>query len=163
MPVRIYNTTSSSKRIVVKNPKSSFFKYEFNKNSQNLQIAPGLFLEIFIIFEAEVVNDYEDMIEIVSQNNFSTQLKLKAFKSKAIINFEPFINLGFVPTNSRKEEVIEFINEGRVEASLELRLEKNSYLSLDFEKIELGKSVKEGEKEEGKDKKNRKSVRLIYE
>ena len=148
---------------MVKNPKNSFFKYEFNKNSQNLQIAPGLFLEIFIIFEVEVVNDYEDMIEIVSENNFSTKLKLRAYKSKPIINFEPFINLGFVPTNSRREEVIEFINEGRIETTLELRLEKNTDITLEYDKIELGKCIREGDKEEGNKKSNRKSVKVIYE
>ncbi len=149
----------------MKNPKSSFFKYEFNKNSQNLQIAPGLFLEIFIIFEVEVLNDYKDVIEIVSENNFSTQLKLKAFKPKPIVNFEPFINLGFVPVNSRKEESLEFINEGRIETAIELRQDKNTEIMIENNNIiNLEKCNREGDKEEGKDKRNnRKTVKLIFE
>ena len=104
------------------------------------------------------------MIEIVSENNFSTKLKLKAYKSKPIINFEPFINLGFVPTNSRKEEYIEFINEGRIETTLELRLEKNTDITLEYDKIDLGKCLREGDKEEGKEKKtNKRQVRIVYE
>jgi len=100
----------------------------------------------------------------VSENNFCTQLKLKAFKSKPIINFEPFVNLGFVPVNSRKEETIEFLNEGRVETSIEFRLEKNTDIILDNERLDLGRCYKEGEKEEGWIKKsNRKSLKIIYE
>lgn len=89
---------------------------------------------------------------------------MNAFKSKPIINFEPFINLGFVPTNSRKEEYIEFVNEGHVETAIELKHDRNSEIILDTDRIELGRCLRDGEKDQERDKKpNRKLVKLTYE
>ena len=116
IPVRIYNATNSSKRFTLKAPRAPYFKYkyDFDNKNKNCQIAPGLYLEILIIFEVDTLDDYVDFIEIISENNFTVKLPLNALKSKPIVNFEPFINLGFVPTNSKKEEYIQFLNYDHV-------------------------------------------------
>ncbi len=166
IPVRIFNATNSSKRFTLKAPRAPYFKYkyDFDNKNKNCQIAPGLYLEILIIFEVETLDDYFDFIEIISENNFTTRLDLKAFKSKSIINFEPFINLAFVPINSRKEEYIEFVNEGRVGTKIDFKHERGSELTLENDQIDLGRCLKEGEKEENKDKKpNRNVVKITYE
>jgi len=83
-----------------------------------------------------------------------------------MINFEPFINLGFVPTNSKREEYIEFVNEGYVETAIELKLndKNNTELTIETERIELGRRLRDGEREENREKKpNRRVVKITYE
>jgi len=168
IPVKIYNASNSSKRFTLKEPKTKKFryKYDFDNKNKNCHIAPGLYLEILIIFEAEELGDYEDKIDIISENNFTLELKLSAKKAKPMINFEPFINLGFVPTNSKREEYIEFVNEGYVETAVELKLndKSNTELTIETDRIELGRRLREGEKEENREKKpNRRLVKITYE
>ena len=62
------------------------------------------------------------------------------------------------------QEYIEFINEGHVETVIELKHDRNSEIVLDTDRIELGRTLKEGEKDDSKDKKpNRKHVKITYE
>lgn len=143
VPVRIYNVSTSSKRIMIKPPRSNAFKVDYDRKNKNSQISPGLYLEILIIFECEVLEDYYDEIVINSQDDLQINLCLKALKPQPIVHFEPLINLGFVPVNTRKTEQIEFVNDGMVDTRIELKIEKNSEVSIDYEKFELLKNTKE--------------------
>lgn len=143
VPVRIYNVSSHSKRINIKPPETNAFKVDYDRKNKNSQIAPGLFMEILIIFECENLNDYSDKILICSENDLKIPLYLKAYKPQPMVHFEPLINLGFVPVNTKKTEIIEFANEGMVDTKVELRIDKNSELYLDAEKFDLPKNTKE--------------------
>ena len=143
VPVRIYNVSSHSKRINIKPPETNAFKVDYDRKNKNSQIAPGLFMEILIIFECENLNDFSDKIFICSENDLKIPLNLKANKPQPMVHFEPLINLGFVPVNTKKVEVIEFANDGMVDTKIELRLDKNSELTLDVDKFDLLKNNKE--------------------
>ena len=155
-PVRIYNSSNSSKRITIKMPKTNVFKVDYDRKTKNTQIAPGLYLEILVIFETDNVENYEDWVEITSENDFKINIKLNAFKPRPIVHFEPFVNFGFVPTNTKKTEIIEFINEGMVDTTIELKLDKNTELQLK-DKFELLKNTKENKN------KNRMQISITYE
>lgn len=157
VPVRIKNQSSSSKRITIKGPKNKYFKVDYDRKTKNTQIAPGLHLEILIIFETDNASiDYFDQIEIVSEREFV--LQLKAYKQQPMIQFEPFVNLGFVPLNTKKIETIEFFNEGTVDTSIELKIsDKNSDVQIDPEKFDLMRNTSEYKK------RCRKKVQIIYE
>ena len=156
VPVRIYNSSNSSKRITIKMPKTNVFKVDYDRKTKNTQIAPGLYLEILVIFETDNVENYEDWVEITSENDFKINIKLNAFKPRPIVHFEPFVNFGFVPTNTKKTEIIEFINEGMVDTTIELKLDKNTELQLK-DKFELLKNTKENKN------KNRMQISITYE
>jgi hypothetical protein len=143
IPVQIYNISNSSKRIMIKQPKCNAFKVENDRRNKNSQIAPGLFLEILIIFECETLDDYYDEVIISSENDLKINLCLKALKPRPVVHFEPLINLGFVPVNTRKVEQIQFVNDGMMDTRIDLKIDKNSELSLDFEKFELLKNCEE--------------------
>ena len=156
VPVRIYNTSTSSKRVTINKPKTSVWKVEFDRKNKNTQIAPGLFLEILVIFETETVDSFEDWVEIRSENDFRILIKLNAFKPRSIVHFEPFVNFGFVPVNTKKTEINEFVNEGMVDTTIELKLDKNSDLQLK-DKFELLKNTKENKN------RNRMQIPITYE
>ena len=156
VPVRIYNSSNSSKRITIKMPKTNVFKVDYDRKTKNTQIAPGLYLEILVIFETDNVENYEDWVEITSENDFKINIKLNAFKPRPIVHFEQFVNFGFVPTNTKKTEIIEFINEGMVDTTIELKLDKNTELQLK-DKFELLKNTKETKN------KNRMQISITYE
>ncbi len=143
VPVRIYNVSSHSKRLNIKPPETNAFKVDYDRKNKNSQIAPGLFMEILIIFECENLNDYSDKILICSENDLKIPLYLKAYKPQPMVHFEPLINLGFVPVNIEKNEVIEFANDGMIDATIQLKYDKNSELSLDYDTFELLKNSKE--------------------
>eukprot|EP00340_Litonotus_pictus_P008660 CAMPEP_0170532754 /NCGR_PEP_ID=MMETSP0209-20121228/75511_1 /TAXON_ID=665100 ORGANISM="Litonotus pictus, Strain P1" /NCGR_SAMPLE_ID=MMETSP0209 /ASSEMBLY_ACC=CAM_ASM_000301 /LENGTH=96 /DNA_ID=CAMNT_0010829401 /DNA_START=94 /DNA_END=380 /DNA_ORIENTATION=- len=82
IPVRIHNVSSQSKKIVIKPPKNNFFKIDYERKNKNNQIAPGLYLELLVIFEAEAQEDYFDKVEICTEDNVTVPLELKANKSK---------------------------------------------------------------------------------
>lgn len=157
VPVRIYNVSSHSKRINIKPPETNAFKVDYDRKNKNSQIAPGLFMEILIIFECENLNDFSDKIFICSENDLKIPLNLKANKPQPMVHFEPLINLGFVPVNTKKVEVIEFANDGMVDTKIELRLDKNSELTLDVDKFDLLKNNKENKLSK------RKKITVTYE
>lgn len=108
-----------------------------NKRSQ---IAPGINLEILVIFETDqnITEDQFDQIVITSENDFKLILPLKAYLPQPLVQFEPLINLGFVPVNTKKMETIQFLNDGAQSTVISLKLEsKNQELHLDREQINL--------------------------
>ena len=153
IPVRIYNISTSSKRITITKPQNKVFKLNYNK-AKNSVIAPGLFLEILITFDTDILDRFEDKIVITSENNLKLPLYLKAYKPEAIVQYEPLVNLGFVPVNSKKKEIIEFVNDGMIDAKIELKMDRNPDISLSEDRFELGKCSS---------KNKRKTITITYE
>ncbi len=154
IPVLIYNISNSSKRITITKPQNKVFKLNYNNNAKNSVICSGLYLEIIITFDTDVLDRFEDKIVITSENDFKLPLILKAYKPEPQVQYEPLVNLGFVPVNTKKKEIIEFVNDGMLEAKIELKMEKNPELTLSEEKFELGKC---------NTKQRRKKITITYE
>jgi len=144
IPVRVHNVSIKSKRILIKQPTTNVFKIVSDKKQKNFQISPGLYYEFLVVFEALENTNYTDFIEVHSENNVKIILKLNAYKCRPIVLYDPFINLGFVPVNTKKIEKISFLNEGLEGCMIELRLVdqtiheiellKNKFPLLKFEK-----------------------------
>lgn len=163
IPVRVYNISSESKKIIIKPPKNNFFKIDYERRNKNNQIAPGLYLELLVIFEAEAQEDYFDKVEICSGEQYTITLELKAQKSKPHVLFEPFINFGFVPVNSKRSAKVAFFNEGPKATDIELKFtnaEAADILQLSNSKFHLTGLNKEIK---GKKNNNKYEVVIVYD
>ena len=111
VPVKIYNISSKTKSVNIKHP-HGLFKVDTDKKNKHSQISPGLHLEILVIFETDqnISEDQFDQIVITSENDFKLILPLKAYLPQPLVQFEPLINLGFVPVGTKKIETIQFLN-----------------------------------------------------
>ena len=141
VPVKIYNLSKSTKRVNVKHPRG-LFKVDTDKRNKQSIIVPGMHLELLVIFETDqpILKDEFDEIVINSENDFKLIIPLKAYIPQPLIQFEPLINLGFVPVGTKKIDVINFINDGSQEAKIELMFEnKNEELTLDKHSLLLPK------------------------
>ena len=139
VPVKIYNISKKTKSVNIKHP-HGLFKVDTDKKNKRSQIAPGINLEILVIFETDqnITEDQFDQIVITSENDFKLILPLKAYLPQPLVQFEPLINLGFVPVNTKKMETIQFLNDGAQATVISLKLEsKNQELHLDREQINL--------------------------
>ena len=139
VPVKIYNISKKTKCVNIKHP-HGLFKVDTDKKNKRSQIAPGINLEILVIFETDqnITEDQFDQIVITSENDFKLILPLKAYLPQPLVQFEPLINLGFVPVNTKKMETIQFLNDGAQATVISLKLEsKNQELHLDREQINL--------------------------
>ena len=138
IPVKIYNISKKTKSVSIKHP-NGLFKVDTDKKNKRTKIPPGLYLELIVIFETEqtIKEDQFDQIIITSENDFKLILPLKAYLPQPLVQFEPLINLGFVPVGSRKIDTIQFINDGIIGTNIELRLNKNEELKLDKNNIYL--------------------------
>lgn len=123
-------------------PETNVFRVDYDRKNKNSQISPGLFLEILISFDCELLKDWEDKITISSENGFRRELRLKAHVPQALVHFEPLINLGFVPVNTKKTETIEFVNDGLVDSKIQLNYD-HSMIALEPDKFDLLKNSKE--------------------
>ena len=141
IPVKIYNISKTTKRVNIKHPRG-IFKVDTDKRNKQTIIVPGMHLELLVIFETDqpLLKDEFDEVVINSENDFKLVIPLKAYLPQPLIQFEPLINLGFVPVGTKKIDVINFINDGSQEAKIELILDtKNDELSLDKESLLLPK------------------------
>ena len=160
VPVKIFNISTTTKRVNVKHPQG-LFRVDTDKRNKQSVIVPGTYLELLVIFETDqpILKDEFDEIVVNSENNFKLKIPLKAFIPQALILFEPLINLGFVPVGTKKLEVINFINEGSQEAKIELNIEsKNEELILDKDHLILPKYDKNL-----KDEQRKQIVTIIFE
>jgi len=140
VPVRIYNLSAKSRRISIKGPICEIFRIEFGKHDKISQISPGLFVEFLVIYDKEEFTDASDKIIISSEKGVKIEMNLYARRPQPLVHFEPLINLGFVPVNTKKTEKIIFANDGKVETKIELRgIDKSSDLSLETENFDLAK------------------------
>ena len=139
VPVKIYNISRKTKSVNIKHP-HGLFKVDTDKKNKHSQISPGLHLEILVIFETDqnISEDQFDQIVITSENDFKLILPLKAYLPQPLVQFEPLINLGFVPVGTKKIETIQFLNDGAQATRILLKMEtKSQELKLDRETIEL--------------------------
>ena len=111
IPVKIYNISKKTKSVSIKHP-NGLFKVDTDKKNKRTKIPPGLYLELIVIFETEqtIKEDQFDQIIITSENDFKLILPLKAYLPQPLVQFEPLINLGFVPVGSRKIDTIKTKN-----------------------------------------------------
>ena len=109
VPVKIYNISKKTKSVNIKHP-HGLFKVDTDKKNKRSQIAPGINLEILVIFETDqnITEDQFDQIVITSENDFKLILPLKAYLPQPLVQFEPLINLGFVPVNTKKWKLYNF-------------------------------------------------------
>ena len=139
VPVKIYNISRKTKSVNIKHP-HGLFKVDTDKKNKHSQISPGLHLEILVIFETDqnISEDQFDQIVITSENDFKLILPLKAYLPQPLVQFEPLINLGFVPVGTKKIETIQFLNDGAQATRILLKMEtKSQELKLDRDTIEL--------------------------
>ena len=140
VPVKIYNISKKTKSVNIKHP-HGLFKVDTDKKNKHSQISPGLHLEILVIFETDqnISEDQFDQIVITSENDFKLILPLKAYLPQPLVQFEPLINLGFVPVGTKKIETIQFLNDGAQATRILLKMDAKSSqaLKLDRETIEL--------------------------
>ena len=139
VPVKIYNVSRKTKSVNIKHP-HGLFKVDTDKKNKHSQISPGLHLEILVIFETDqnISEDQFDQIVITSENDFKLILPLKAYLPQPLVQFEPLINLGFVPVGTKKIETIQFLNDGAQATRIILKMEtKSQELKLDRDTIEL--------------------------
>lgn len=105
---------------------SSIFKLNDDWKTKDKKIQPGLFFSLNITFECEKVDDYKDEIIISAENSKEYRLKLSALKPEGIIIFDPFVNFGLVPINSKKSINISFDNVGKMSVNIELLSKKSN-------------------------------------
>ena len=125
VPVKIYNISKKTKSVNIKHP-HGLFKVDTDKKNKRSQISPGMHLELIVIFETEqnITEDQFDEIVITSENDFKLVLPLKAYLPQPLVQFEPLINLGFVPVGTKKMDIIQFLNDGALGTKVELKLDK---------------------------------------
>ena len=138
VPVKIYNISKKTKSVNIKHP-HGLFKVDTDKKNKRSQISPGMHLELIVIFETEqnITEDQFDEIVITSENDFRLVLPLKAYLPQPLVQFEPLINLGFVPVGTKKIDTIQFLNDGALGTKIELKLDKKEELHLDIDNIYL--------------------------
>ena len=139
VPVKIYNLSKTIKRVNIKHPRG-LFKVDTDKKNKQSLIVPGMHLELLVIFETDqpILEDQFSEIIITSENNFKLVIPLKAYLPQPLVQFEPLINLGFVPVGTKKIDVINFINDGAQATKIELNFDsKNEELFLDKDYLEL--------------------------
>jgi hypothetical protein len=138
VPVKIYNISKKTKSVNIKHP-HGLFKVDTDKKNKRSQISPGMHLELIVIFETEqnITEDQFDEIIITSENDFKLVLPLKAYLPQPLVQFEPLINLGFVPVGTKRIDTIQFLNDGALGTKIELKLDKKEELSLDTDNIFL--------------------------
>ena len=119
------------KRVNIKHPQGVFKVDSDKKNKQSI-IAPGMHLELLVIFETDkpLTKDEFDEIIINSENDFKLVIPLKAYLPQPLIQFEPLINLGFVPVGTKKIDVINFLNEIRNE------IQESEYINMAINEID---------------------------
>ena len=139
VPVKIYNLSKKTKSVNIKHP-HGLFKVDTDKKNKRSQISPGMHLEMLVIFETEqnLTEDQFDQIVITSENDFKLILPLKTYLPQPLVQYEPLINLGFVPVGTKKMDIIQFLNDGALATRIDLKMEsKNQELHLDKDSIFL--------------------------
>lgn len=128
--VTVKNLSKKVKRIKFKNPKSGTSRFRCDYDIQK-PLAAGLSMSITVSFETDVEGDFHDVIKINAENTEAYKLKVHAFKMAPEIIFEPFVNFGFILCGKKKEQTIQFRNEGKAPGVLKLEYDKSTDFSID--------------------------------
>ena len=94
-------------------------------------IAAGLAMKLIVTFETASLEDFHDVMKIVSDSSFEQDVPLHAYVAQASLLFEPFLNLGFIKLGKTKTEKIFFKNEGKAAAKVELKSNDPNELKID--------------------------------
>jgi hypothetical protein len=135
--VTIRNITKNLKRFKFSKPETSNFRCDY-ENIGN--VAAGLTVKLNVQFESNSEGDFHDMIEIGCEGYpHPFQLHLHAFQPAADIQFEPFVNMRFIPNGETRYQQVEFKNEGRVAGyvTLEEEIRSKSGFSLDPSQFDI--------------------------
>lgn len=116
MKVLVKNHTQHVRRIRVFQPRTPEFRCDYE---MAMAIAPGLFIELIISFEATNRGEFTDEITVIS-DDFEFKVPMFAYSPMAKIVFEPFINFGFIQIGGRKKERVVFKNEGNENGNVSL-------------------------------------------
>jgi len=95
---------------------------KFHCDYENIgSIAAGLAVKMNMQFETDEEGNFHDMIEIHTEGHEKPyKLHLHALKPAPDVQFEPLINLKFIPIGKEKTEEVEFKNEGRITGHVNL-------------------------------------------
>lgn len=115
------NLTKIPRRIRITQPTTARFRVDYDMQGA---LAAGLQMKLVVYFEANVVDDYHDVIIITSEEGFRFNLKVEALKPQPFINFPNFLDLGYCQINKSKEGKLAFTNEGRKEGAITLKNDK---------------------------------------
>ena len=133
----IRNITKNMRRIMFTQPKNSRFHCEYENIGS---VAAGLAVKMSMQFETTEPGDFHDFIEILTEGHAQPyRLNLHALIPAPDIQFEPVVNLKFIPMGQEKSEFLEFKNEGRVGGHVSLREEVRSKpgISIEPEEFEI--------------------------
>lgn len=126
MKVLVKNHTQHVRRIRVFQPRTPEFRCDYE---MAMAIAPGLFIELIISFEATTRDEFKDEITVIS-DDFEYLVPMKAFSPIAKIVFEPFINFGFIQIGGQKKERVVFKNEGNESGTVNLQIPENDGIKI---------------------------------
>ena len=117
----IRNLTKKMRRIVVTQPKTGKFKCQYDQSGS---VAAGLSMKLNIQFETHDDGSYHDFVEIHTEGyKTPVRLNLHALRAGPDIQFEPLVNLKFIPLGHEKTEFVEFKNEGKQVGHVSLKEE----------------------------------------
>ena len=116
-------------------PKNARFHCEYENIGS---VAAGLAVKMSMQFETTEPGDFHDFIEILTEGYAQPyRLNLHALMPAPDIQFEPVVNLKFIPMGQEKSEFLEFKNEGRVAGHVSLREEVRSKPGITIEPEEF--------------------------
>ena len=127
----VRNLTKYMKRIKFSKPQTQNFRC----NHENFgSVAAGLTVKLNIQFESKTPGNFHDMIEIHCEGHPQPyKLLLHAYQPAADIQFEPVVNMRYIPAGETRYESVEIRNEGRIAGvfSLEEVAPKGKALSIE--------------------------------
>jgi hypothetical protein len=110
--VTVRNITKNLRRFKFSKPRTSNFRCDYENIGS---VGAGLTVKLNVQFECSAEGDYNDVIELQCEGyDRPFLLHLHAFQPAADIQFEPFVNMRFIPTGEVRHQTVEFKNEGRV-------------------------------------------------
>ena len=131
----IRNITKNMRRIMFTKPQDPRFHCEYENTGS---VAAGLTMKMSLQFETNEEGDFHDVVQIYTEGYKDPYyLPLHALKPAADIQFEPLVNLKFIPTGQEKFQMVEFKNEGRVTGMVSLKEETRNKPNLIIEPKEF--------------------------
>ena len=107
--VLVRNLTNIGRRIRVYQPKTNKFRCDYDMQGN---VTAGLAMKLVSSFETDKSGDFHDVLEIVSDNDFTLTVPLHAYQPQANVAFDPFINFGFIKIQKEEVRPILFENQG---------------------------------------------------
>lgn len=112
------------RRFKLSKPRTPQFRLDYENIGS---VGAGLTVRLNVQFESNCEGDFEDVIEIQCEGYPDTYyLKLHATQPAPDVQFEPFVNMRFIPVNEMRYQQVEFKNEGRISGFVQLEEESRS-------------------------------------